>query len=189
MKQRKLNQPATGQPKAPLTKLKEFPPAERAKIMEILRTHTYHDAEPLVGKLAGFDCSTDVLCRFYSWQGTRQDLELSKGTLRQVATFLREEFPGWTEGKVNEAAASFFTFHAVAAQDVKGFASMARFYLQAERCRIREKKLALEELKFEDAHQKQFDAALDAIGEAFKKKPEAMRLYQQARKMIEVKNK
>src|SRR6185437_10324080 len=189
MPQRKMKQTGTGQPKAPLTKLKELQPAERAKIMEILRTHTYCDAEPLVKKQVGFACSTDVLCRFFSWQGAREDLEISKGTLRQVTTFLREELPGWPEEKVNEAAASFFTLHTLATRDIKGFASMARFYVQAERCRIREKKLALEELKFENAHQKQFDAALDAIGEAFKKKPEAMKLYEQARKLIEVKNK
>jgi len=182
-----MKQPGKGQPKAPMTKLKELPPAERSKVMEILCKHTYRDAEPLVSKLVGFDCSMDVLCRFYSWQGTRQDLELSKGTLRQVTSFLREEFPGWPEEKVNEAAASFFTLHAVATRDVKGFASMARFYLQTERCKIREKKLALEELKFEDSHRKKFQAALDAIGQAFRKNPEAMRLYEQARAMIEAK--
>ncbi len=184
MSQRKLNQPGTGQPKAPLTKLKELPPAERAKVMEILRSHTYRDAEPLVGELVGFACSMDVLCRFFSWQGAQEDMEISQGMLSQVAAFTREQLEGWPKEKIREEAASFFTLQTLAKRDVKGFASMARFYLQAERARIKEKKLELEQQKFEESQRNNFEAALDAIGKAFKKKPEAMRLYQQAREIL-----
>ena len=185
MSQRKLKQPGTGQSKAPLTKLKELPSAERAKVMEILRARTYRDAEPLVGELVGFACSMDVLCRFFSWQGAQEDMEISKGVLSQVTTFMREQLTGWPEEKIREAAVSFFTLHALAKRDVKGFAHMARFYLQAEHCKIEEKKLALEELKFEESHRDKFKAALESIGKSFKKKPEAMKLYEQAREMIE----
>jgi hypothetical protein len=181
----KLRQPVAGQPKPPLTKLKELPSAERGKIMEMLRSHTYRDAEPMVSEAVGFTCTIDVLCRFFSWQGAQEDMVISSDMLRQVMSFTRAHHADWPEEKVREAAASFFTLHTMAKRDVKGFASMARLHLQTERCRIKERKLELEKLKFEESLRRKLDAGLDALAKAFKKKPEAMNLYQQARELIE----
>ena len=154
-------------------------------MMEILRSHTYRDAEPLVAQAVGFACSVDVLCRFFSWQGAQEDLEISDDLLQQVGSFIREHFAAWPEEKIREAAASFFTFHTMNKRDVEGFASMARLRVQAERCRIRERKLELEQLKFEESMRRKVDAGLDALAKAFKKNPEAMKLYQQARELLE----
>jgi hypothetical protein len=188
MSQRKLNQPAAGRPRPPLTKLKELSPLDRSKVMEILRHHSYRDAEPLVAEVAGFPCSVDVLCRFFSWQNAQEDLELSNDMLRQMVSFARENLSGWPEEKIRATAAAFFTLRAMAKRDDKTFANMARMYLQSERCRITEQKLELDKMRLEQSSRRKLEVALDALGKAFKKKPEALKLYQQAMQMVEERN-
>jgi hypothetical protein len=100
-------------------------------------------------------------------------------------SFTRDHHADWPEERIREAAAGFFTLHTMAKRDVKGFASMARLHLQTERCRIKVRKLELEKLKFEESLRRKLDAGLDALARVFKKKPEAMRLYQEARKLVE----
>jgi len=185
MSQRKLNQPSAPRIKPPLTKLKELPSGDRSKIMEILRSRSYRDAEPIVAEIVGFACSIDVLCRFFSWQSAQEDLELSNGLLRQMMSFAREHYSGWSEEKIRETVAGFFTMQTMARRDVNGFASMARIDLQSERCRLKKQKLELEKKKFEESSRLKLETGLDAIAEAFKKNPEAMKLYQQAREMID----
>jgi hypothetical protein len=65
---------------------------------------------------------------------------------------------------------------------------MARLDLQTERFRLKQQKLELDKMKFEQSSHRKLETGLDALAKAFKKKPEAMKLYQQARQMIEAEN-
>jgi hypothetical protein len=184
MSESKIRQPRAGQPKPPLTQLKELPPAQRGKIMEILRSHSYRDAEPMVSRAVGFRCSIYALCRFSSWQRAQEDMEISDDMLRQVVSFTRKRHADWPEEKIRAAAASFFTLRSMAKRNEKVFTSIARLHLQAERCRIKERKLELEKLKFEESLRCKEEAGWDALVKAFEKNPQAMELFQQASKLI-----
>src|SRR5689334_8614665 len=97
---RKIKQPAPGQPKPPLTRLKELPVAERTRVNEILRAHTYEQAQPLIQQLLGCGCSRSVLNRFFQWQQIEEAMEISEDTLTQAVAFLQASYPDWTEEKM-----------------------------------------------------------------------------------------
>jgi hypothetical protein len=203
--QRKLKQAPSGQTKQPLTLLKELPQIERARIMAILRDHTYEQAQPLVEPILGCPCSVDTLGRFFRWQGTQERLEASDETLGHVAEFIQERYPNWTEEKMRELASTFFTMQAMARGDTRAFASAARLALNSARNQLQErrlefdkkkldckqklnaKRLDLDERKFEQSLQRKLEYGLEELARHFKKYPEALRIYQQAREMIEEK--
>jgi hypothetical protein len=199
---RKLRQPSAGQPKPPLTKLKELPAEQRAKVMDLLRSQTYEEAQPGIEQLVGFSCPIYTLTRFHHWQKASEAMEVSAETTEQIGDFLRERYPDWTEEKMRETASAFFTMLAMSRQDTRGFACVARLGLESGRDRIlaeklkfdkakTERKLALNEqrleldtLKLRESLRKKVDVGLDALAKAFKKYPEAMELYQQAREKL-----
>lgn len=152
--------------------------------MGILRSHTYLDAAPIVSQAVGFTCSIYALCRFYSWQGVQEDMEISDDMLKQVESFTRKHHADWPEQKIREVVASFFTLRSMAHRNEKGFTSVARVNLQAERSRIQDRKLDLETLKFKESLRRKIHVGLDALAKAFKKNPQAMELYQQARELL-----
>jgi len=184
MSKRKIIQPPANHPKPPATLLKELPPGQRAKIMEILDTHTYKDAEPLVQNLVGFHCTTDVLCRFRKWQETLQEMDLAHDRLRQIAEFQKGPLRNLPPDELRDLGAALYTLTCLARDDSKGFTRASQVAMQNERERIRAKRLALDELKFEDIHRRKFQAVLDLIGKRFEKNPQAMNLFEQARALL-----
>jgi DNA-binding sugar fermentation-stimulating protein len=160
-------------------------PEECAKVMEILRSHTYREAAPLVTEAVGFACSVDVLCRFFSWQGAREDMEISTDVLKQVISFASKHRACWPDEKIRETVAGFFTMHALANRDLKGFANVTRLYVQTEQCRIKRKKLALDKLKFKESLRDKAKAGADALAKELSKTPEAMNLYEQVKALLE----
>jgi len=201
--QRKLRQPSPGEPKPPLTKLKELSAEERGKVMNILHANTYEQAQPLVEQLVGFHSSIDTLRRFFAWHQTDHAMELTDEAIGQIDNFLRERYPGWSEEKMRETASAFFTIHTMAQRDTRGFACVARLGLESTRDRIladklkfekaktarklvlNRQRLELDRQKFQCFQSRKMALALDAVAEAFKGNPEALKLYRQAREMID----
>ncbi len=184
MSNQKIRQPRDGSPKPPATLLKELPLEQRAKIMEILATHTYKDAEPLVQNLVGFHCSSDVLCRFRKWQETLQDMELSHDRIRQIAEFQDGPLHDLPPEKLRELSATFYAMTFLARDDIKGFARASQIALQNERERLRDHRLQLDQQKFEESQRNKFDVALNAIRKAFRKNPQALNLFDQAKALL-----
>jgi hypothetical protein len=139
MKKRKLRQPSNGKAKPPLTRLKELPSAERAKLMEVLRANTYAQAEAQFESLVGFACSVGVLSQFFQWQSTQEDLETSNDLVEQFEEFCRKQNPDWSLEKVREMAMGFFIAHATAKKDLKGFAQIASLDLEERKSKTKAK--------------------------------------------------
>lgn len=135
---RKLRQPSKG-PKPALTRLKELPGEERAKLMGILRDNTYDKAAPLFENLLGFACSRDVLSKFFQWQGTQEDLENSNDFMAQFEEFTRKQNPDWSADKVRDHAIAFFLAQTAARQDRKGFVQIASLDLEERKARTKAK--------------------------------------------------
>jgi len=55
----------------------------------------------------------------------------------------------------------------------------------ARKLRLNRQRLELDQLKFEQSLRQKLDVALDALAKSFKKYPEAMELYEHARKKLE----
>jgi hypothetical protein len=164
MSKRKINQPPPGQSKPALTKLKELPSADRAKLMEVLRANTYAQAVPLVENLFGFACSADVLFRFFRWQSTQESLENANDLVATFEEFARKQNPDWSPDKVRETAISFFLAHTAQTKDVDSFVSVAHLDLsersaktkagfEREKIDIQKRKVALLEKKAAQADQ------------------------------------
>jgi len=125
MKLRKLRQPRDGKPKPPLTRLKELPASDRAKVMEILRDHATADAKPLVERQVGFQCSLDALYKFFSWQVNQESLDAQNDMLETFEEFTRKRNPQWTAEKVRQHSIDFLMAYTSSRKDVIGFATIA----------------------------------------------------------------
>ena len=185
MSTRKLNQTGPGESKPALTRLKELPLETRLQVMDLLETHTYKDARPLVAQLAGIECTVNVLFNFRQWCQTEQELEHDTDLLEQVEVYLKKRKGNWSPERIQKSALGFLMMRSLSKGDPRGFSSIARLWMRREQLELREKKHVLDELKFEDYHQRKFDMALDALGREFDKNPEARRLYNQARNLIQ----
>jgi len=184
MSTRKIKQPGQDETKPPLTRLKELPLETRFKILELLETHTYKDAQPLVTELVGTECTVSTLCKFRQWCQTEQALEDDTDLLEQVEAYLKNREGKWSPERIQKSALSFLMLQALGKRDAKAFSSVTRLWMRRAQLELREKKLALDELRFEDYHQRKFDMALDALGGEFDKNPEAYRLFLQARQLV-----
>lgn len=180
MSHRKLTQPAIGKPKPALTKLKELPPADRARILEIIRAESYRAAQDPVSRLVGFKCSMDVLFRFFHWQSTEQDFQVYRDRIAQVLSWEQQHPAGVPDPKLRESVGEFFIAHAIAHEDVKGFTALGRLYYQGEACRLQKEKFKLACAKFEQSSRTKLQAGLDTLADSFKKNPDALKLFQQA---------
>jgi hypothetical protein len=183
MNDRKLRQPAAGDPKPPATRLKELPVELQAKVMDLLAKNSYQDAEPLVTSLVGFACSTDVLFRFRKWHEAKQEINLGEERYQQIKEFLQKEMPKASPEKLRELGVMFRTLTALGNGDGKEFVNVSRMQLQSEREHIRARKLDLEERKFQEAYRQKLDAGLDALATMFQENPEAMKHFQKAREL------
>lgn len=164
MSTRKLRQPGPGQKKPALTRLKELPAEDRARLMAVLRENTYTQAAPLCEQLVGFPCSLDVLSKFWQWQGTQEDLETSNDWLDQFEQFTRSQNPDWSADKVREQAIAFFLAQTAGKKDLKGFVQIAQIdqnersgrikaQLDERKVRVAEGRLTLLERKAQQADQ------------------------------------
>ncbi len=184
MNTRKINQPGPGESKPALTRLKELSLETRLQVMELLETHTYKDAQPLVAELAGIECTVNTLFKFRQWCQTEQELERDTDLLEQVEVYLKKRKGNWSAERIQKSALGFLMMRSLSKGDPKGFSSVARLWMRREQLELREKKLALDELKFDKLHRHKFDLALDALREEFKKNPEASRLFDQIRVLV-----
>jgi hypothetical protein len=182
---RKLRQPSPGEPKPPLTKLKELPVTQRDSLMDILRDRTYGEASPLVSELVGFPCSAKVLSKFFPWQQSQESLEGAEDLLDQIVAFEKQRHPDWPVEKARALATTFFMRHAMEKRDLKEFATAARLSLQNEEAERNAGRLELQQLKLEESQRTKLEVGLKAIGRCFRKNPEALKLYQQARSLVE----
>lgn len=123
---RKIRQPSDGEEKPPMTRLKELPAEERAKLMHVLRENTYRKAIPLIENLVGFYCSLDVLSKFFTWQDKQEDLEKSNDFIEQYEEFTQRQHPEWSPERIRDDATAFFMASATANKDLKGFALIAQ---------------------------------------------------------------
>src|SRR5580765_6305048 len=109
MSDRKIRQPAAGDPKPASTRLKEVSVELQAKVLELVTNHSYKDAEPLVEALVGFVCSTDVLFRFRKWHEAKEAMKLGDERSRQIMEFLQKEMPDASPEKLRELGVMFCT--------------------------------------------------------------------------------
>ncbi|HXS68903.1 MAG TPA: hypothetical protein VN761_08670 [Candidatus Polarisedimenticolia bacterium] len=184
MNTRKMRQTNEDEPKPTLTRLKELPPETHSRIMEILETHTYKDAQPLVAGLAGFECTTNALFKFRQWRQMEEALDHDTELLENVEAYLKNREGKWSPERIQKSALGFLMLQALGKRDAKAFSSVTRLWMRREQLELKEKKLALDELRFEDYHQRKLDLALDALADQFKKNPEARKLYWQAKRLI-----
>lgn len=166
MSNRKTRQSAKGKSKPGLTKLKELPSADRAKLMEILRAHTIKDSAPLVEKVFGFAYSEEQLSRFYRWQVVQEDLEQANDTMAQVEEFIARQNKDWTPEKVRNAAITFFTAQTTSNKDLEGFVSVTKLVLDREKGEREDRKLTLERERFE------IESAEKMLSEALRRRAE-----------------
>jgi hypothetical protein len=174
-----------GQVKPAATRLKELPAEVRLQVMQILKDHSYKAAEPLVESLVGFFCSTDVLCRFRKWHEAMEAMELGQDRVRQITEFLLEKMPDVPTEKVNELAGTFYALMSLGQSDAKMFVNVSRAEAQVERERIRQKRLDLEERRFQESLRKKLDLGIEALGKLFRQSPEAWQHFERARAAIE----
>ena len=169
MREQKFRQPSPGKPKPALTRLKELPAEQRARVMEILRANTYKQARPIVEAFAGFACATNPLCQFFSWQAKQDELRASEDMAAQVGRFIREHRTDWSEEKVPEVAGTFFIMQAINNKDVGEFVRVARVGLQDGQKQLNERRLNFRLGKLKAAGGGGLDAMLEAVGGAFGK--------------------
>ena len=142
--ERKLRQPSPGQPKQPLTRLKELPPEERDAVMGILESNSYEQARALVEARVGIACSVDTLGRFFAWKSAQKTMAHSDEMLGEVEDFIAEHYQGWSEEKMREAASAFFMARTMEKRDAKSFACVAKLGLDSRRERNEAEKLVFE---------------------------------------------
>jgi hypothetical protein len=188
MSDRKIRQPAAGDPKPPATRLKELSVELQAKVMDLLANNSYQDAESPVTGLVGFACSKDVLFRFRKWHEAREEMKLGDERCRLIKEFLQKEMPGASPEKLRELGVMFRTLVALGNGDGKEFVNVSRMQIQSEREQVRAKKLDLEERKFLESYRQKLDAGLDALAKMFEENPEAMKHFQKARELVEESN-
>lgn len=184
MSRRKLNQTGEGQPKPASIRLKELPADTQSSVLQILETHTYADAQPLVAERVGFECTVNVLFKFRQWHQLQQELEHDADLLEQVEAHLKKRKGDWSPERIQKSALSFLMMQSLSKGDVKSFSSAARLWLRREQLELNGKKLALEEAKYDKLHQRKLDMAFAALQCAFGRNPEAMRLFQQFRDLV-----
>src|SRR6185295_8594625 len=151
MSERKIMQPGKKRVKPAATRLKELAPEDQRAVLEIIRDHTYQEAEPLVEAATGFACSTDVLCRFRKWHEAKEAMEIGQERLRQIAEFSDARMSDVPSGKAREFGSVFYELVSLGRDDVKGFVNVGRLEVQGERERLRRDKLNLEERKFQES--------------------------------------
>jgi hypothetical protein len=162
MSERKLRQPAPGQPKPALTRLKELGPEERAAVMRILRANTYQAARKAVSVLVGFECGKGALSRFFCWEAKREAIRESKEISGQVHRFLREYRPEYTEEKVREVAGMYFMMRTLENLDSNEFVKLARVGILDKHHEIETQRLDLQMRKLAHAGVLPFQLRKDA---------------------------
>jgi len=185
MNKRKIKQPGRARVKPAFTRLKELPVEKRLATLEIVESQTYKDAQPLVQQLVGFACSINVLCKFRAWQTTEQDLARDADLVEQIEKFLRTRKGDWSVERIQEAAISFLMMQALSKGDIKGFTAITRLPALLDQVRLKAERLELDREKFAESQQSKISAGLDAVAEEFSRNPEALKLYQVARDVLE----
>jgi hypothetical protein len=147
MPERKIKQPPAGEPKPPLTKLKELSRDERARVMGILRANTYVRARPLVEAAVGFSCPVEALGRFFRWQAQITQDEEVDDVAGEVERFLRERHPDWSEEKLEELGGMYFMMKALGDGDSREFLRAAKLGLDRDRGNTLGRRLNLEREK------------------------------------------
>lgn len=184
MNTRKIHKSSDGKADPPMTRLKELPAEERAKVMEILRSKTYEEAAPLVSQLVGFSCSVDVCSKFYKWQTGQEALDGTNDMIEQFEEFVASQNKDWSPEKVRDTSINFFLAHTSANRDVDGFKSVAQLSLKADQAKRQEERLEFERAKFKESMRTKLETALDALAEHLKANPQAKAAYEAFRKAI-----
>jgi hypothetical protein len=161
---RKIKQTAQTSVKPTLTRLKELSPENRLAVIEILDTHTYMEAMPMVQQLVGVPCSINLLWKFRTWLATEQALTDDTDLVEQIETFLRQRNGNWSVERIQEAAISFLMLRALSRGDVKAIATITRLPVQLEQVRLKRARLDLDRDKFAESLRTRLAAGLDASG-------------------------
>jgi hypothetical protein len=185
MNNRKIKQTGRSKAKPAFTRLKELSPEKRLAVMEILESHTYKEALPLVEELVGFECSINLLCKFRSWQATELELARNTDLLEQIEKYLRQRKGDWSLERIQDAAISFLMLQALSKGDVKAFATITRLPGRLEQVRLKAERLELDREKFAESQRSKVSAGLDELREKFRENHYANKFYQAARDVLE----
>jgi hypothetical protein len=120
-----------------------------------------------------------------SWlcaQRVRQQLRINAAAIQTlikgVKSASRTKGCKWDEEEIQRAGQAFFSAMAVAHQD-------PRVWNMTQRLALAKEQLSLERSKLKESLRTKLRMGLDAVAEAFRQNPQAMRLYEQARALID----
>lgn len=132
----------------PEAKLKNLPPAKQAKLVEILRAHSYRAAVPLVKKEFKLATSPTALCEFFKWYPIARNLETAQAAAKDLFKQLKDH-PGLVTDADKLSELTLISFEAKAAQegDLGAYLGLRKSRLKEREIKTAERRIALIEKK------------------------------------------
>jgi ribosomal protein S24E len=179
----KANTPLRGGQDSPLSRLKLLEPSERAEIFDWRHTEsptpTNTEIRQRIAERFGIKLSRDgQLSLFWPWQRRQAQMDYYNETIAQDEAALAKKYPGVSREKIREKAIQRLYAAAELEDD-------AQFGLKVIGVDLKDERASFDKQKYQDSLKSKLQLALDELAEAFKKSAPAMKLYQQARAMIE----
>jgi hypothetical protein len=170
-------------PDSELRKLKGLPADARAEIYAWKDEASATNAalrERIAGRFGVRLTRDDQLSSFWSWQFGQAALDSLGEMMSSDEQQLADKFPHLTRDQIRDATIKrSYAIAALIQEEHPGFG------LKVVSADLKDKDSTFEQAKYAEALKSKLKAGLDAVAEAFKAHPESMKLYQQARAMIE----
>ncbi len=145
-------------------------------LMDYCQTHTLAEAVTWLAK-GRVKITAGPLSTWLGAARLRAQLRRNEATVNTLMRELALSGSGWTPEQIEQAGQMFFSALALDQQDVKVWEAARGLALRREH-------LDLARAKFKESSRVRLEEGLDAVAEAFKGNAEALRLYQEARKLI-----
>jgi len=168
--------PATPSPPAQLTGTPVSPAAVASAQPALAAIASAQAAPP--AQPQGISVSRSALARWLSGYRMRDQCAQNRHTVAALVKDLRAARPAWTPGEVHQAAQAFFEALALHRQET-------RLWALTQRLDLRRAQLELATAKHKESRRSKLSMGLDTIAEAFRENPQALKLYEQARELVE----
>lgn len=179
----KANTQLRGGQDSPLSRLKHLEPEERAEIYgwrhEEQPTPTLPEIRRRIKERFGITLRRDgQLSLFWPWQRMAARQDFYNDSITQDEETLAKKFPNVPREIIRQQAIQRL-YAAAELEDNPAFG------LRVIGIDLKDERASFDKQKYANALKSKLQLALDELAAAFKKSPEAMKLYQQARSMIE----
>jgi len=124
----------------------------------------------------GFTVSLSTLSEFYSWLRLKRRMDSAAERAQQARLELAKD-PSITPEDLERVAQTVFTAESIEAGNIKGYVSLAKLRLQAE-------KHELERAKLEAADKSKIEAGLDALFAEIQGNPRALKLFAELKEVV-----